>query len=353
MHAKRPRGQTRAVTTGLLVAAIVGPLLAGCGKRPVLFTGEESSTSAPGAGTTVIQAFTLPFAIQRSKVVKVGSDIAYPPMESFQPNTQTPQGVDVELANAIGQKLGVQFTFQNAKFEGLVAGLVAKQYDVVISAMKDTGARRDAGVDFVDYFQSGVVMVVQKNNPKKVTSPGSLCGRIVGVVKGTPQEDLAKSQAAECAKTVPTTVKGKTTGSTVAGAKPSSTTTSTTAKPKSKGTTTTVKGGLAQGKLTVQGFDNDAAALAKLKAGSLTAFLTELPSAANALLAQPTAFDLAGDQIQPVPYGIAVRKEDAQLRDAIAGALKAIIADGTYAAILKKYAVSVGGVADATINTGS
>src|SRR5438874_1525198 len=227
MHAKRPRGQTRAVTTGLLVAAIVGPLLAGCGKRPVLFTGEESSTSAPGAGTTVIQAFTLPFAIQRSKVVKVGSDIAYPPMESFQPNTQTPQGVDVDLANAIGQKLGVQFTFQNAKFEGLVTGLVAKQYDVVMSAMKDTGARRDAGVDFVDYFQSGVVMVVQKNNPKKVASPGSLCGRIVGVVKCTPQEDLAKSQAAECATTVATgsTVKGKT-SSTVAGAKASSTTTS-------------------------------------------------------------------------------------------------------------------------------
>ena len=60
------------------------------------------------------------------------------------------------------------------EFEGLVAGLVNTDYDVVMSAMKDTGARRDAGVDFVDYFQSGVVMVVQKNNPKKVASPGSL-----------------------------------------------------------------------------------------------------------------------------------------------------------------------------------
>src|SRR5439155_3260949 len=140
----------------------------------------------------------------------------------------------------------------------------------------------------------------------------------------------------------------------VAGAKStSSTTTSTTAKPKSKGTTTTVKGGLAQGKLTVQAFPDDATALAQLKAGKLTAHLTELPLAANALLQQPAAFDLAGDQIQPVPYGIAVRKEDAQLRDAIAGALKAIIADGTYAQILQKYAVGVGGVADAAINTGS
>src|SRR3954452_8306601 len=97
MHRKRPRGQARAVTAGLLVA-VVGLLLSGCGKRPVLFTGEESSTTAPGRGTTVVQAFSLPFAIQRSKVVKVGSDSAYPPMEVFQPNTQTPQGVDVDVA---------------------------------------------------------------------------------------------------------------------------------------------------------------------------------------------------------------------------------------------------------------
>jgi polar amino acid transport system substrate-binding protein len=220
-----------------------------------------------------------------------------------------------------------------------------------MSAMKDTGARRDVGVDFVDYLQSGIVMLVQKNNPKKVVSPGSLCGKTVGVQSGTPQEDLAKSQAAACATTV-----GSTT--TVKGAKPTvkaaaASTTTTTAKPKSKGTTTTVKGGLAQGKLTVTGFPDDGAGLAQLKAGRLTALLTELPLAANALTQQPAAFDLAGDQIQPVPYGIAVRKDDTQLRDAIAGALRAIIADGTYAQILARYHMAPGAVADATINTGS
>ena len=334
-----------------VIAAVTALAVAGCGKRPVLFTGEESTTTAAPGGT---QGFTLPFAIQRSKVINVGSEIAYPPMESLQPKTQTPQGADVDIANALGQKLGVQFTFQNNKFEGLVSGLVAKKYDIVISAMKDTSARRDAGVDFVDYLQSGIVMVVQKNNPRKIQSPGSLCGKTVGVQDGTPQADLAKSQAAECAKTVPgsaTTVKGAKT--TVKGATAtSSSTTSTTAKTKTKGPTTTVKGGLAQGKLTVQTFPDEPSGLAALKAGRLTAYLTELPAAANALLQQPAAFQLAGDQIQPVPYGIAVRTEDTQLRDAIAAALKAIIADGTYAQILQKWQVAPGAVADATINTG-
>jgi polar amino acid transport system substrate-binding protein len=277
-------------------------------------------------------------------------------MESFQPNTQTPQGVDVDLANAMGQKLGVQFVFQNAKFEGLVSGLVARQYDVVMSGMKDTGTRRDAGVDFVDYFQSGIVMVVQKNNPKKINSPGSLCGQTVGVQQGTPQEDLLRSQAAECA----TTTSGSGSTTTVKGAKPSvkgagsSSTTTTTTRPRSsKGTTTTVKGALAQGKLTVQTFPDDATALAQLKAGRLTALLTDLPAAANLLAQQPAAIQLAGDQIQPVPFGIAVSKDNGQLRDAISGALHAIIADGTYGQILAKYQASAGAVADATINTGA
>jgi polar amino acid transport system substrate-binding protein len=298
---------------------------------------------------------TLPFAIQQAKAITVASDISYPPMESFQPNTQTPQGVDVDIANAMGKKLGVQFVFQNAKFEGLVSGLVARSYDAVMSGMKDTGTRRDAGVDFVDYFQSGIVMVVQKNNPKKIVSPGSLCGKTVGVQQGTPQEDLLRSQAAECATTTTgsttTTVKGA--KPTVKGAVASSTTTTTTRLRSSKGTTTTVKGGLAQGKLTVQTFPDDATALAQLKAGKLTALLTDLPTAATLIVQQPTAIQLAGDQIQPVPFGIAVSKDDSQLRDAIAGALHAIIADGTYGQILAKYQVSVGAVADATINTGA
>jgi ABC-type amino acid transport substrate-binding protein len=177
----------------------------------------------------------------------------------------------------------------------------------------------------------------------------------VGVQQGTPQEDLLRSQAAECANTVAstTTVKGAKT-TLKAGATGSSTTTTTTAKSKSsKGTTTTVKGGLAQGKLTVQTFPDDATGLAQLKAGKLTALLTDLPSAANVIVQQPAAFQLAGDQIQPVPFGIAVPNDDTQLRDAIAAALHAIIADGTYGQILAKYQVAGAAVADASINTGA
>src|SRR5688500_3317399 len=80
-------------------------IASGCGKGKVLFTGEESTTTTVAGATPATTPSALPFAIQRAKVINVGSDIAYPPMESFQAGTQTPQGVDVDIANALGQKL--------------------------------------------------------------------------------------------------------------------------------------------------------------------------------------------------------------------------------------------------------
>ena len=65
------------------------------------------------------------------------------------------------------------------------------------------------------------------------------------------------------------------------------------------------------------------------------------------------AYVVAGRQFGVVPYGIAVSKKNAALRDRVQAALKALIADGTYDALLKKWGLEQGAMRSAPINAGT
>lgn len=64
-------------------------------------------------------------------------------------------------------------------------------------------------------------------------------------------------------------------------------------------------------------------------------------------------FQIVGEQVEAAPYGIALAKDNAQLRDAIKAAMDAIIANGEYQKVLDKWGVAEGAVTEAKINGGS
>jgi len=301
------RVRRRPLTAVALILALA-MTLAACGSDD-----DDTGTVAPSGNqsTTAAQSLfsSLPAAIQQSKEVKVGSDIAYPPVESFKEGTQTPEGIDIDIANAMGEKLGVKFNFSNTTFDGLIAGLTAKRFDIIMSAMSDTAKRREQGIDFIDYFLVGTSIVVQKGNPKGIKTADDFCGKTIGIQRGTTQEDVAKAQADKCEKD------GK-------------------------------------GKLTIQTFDTDPLALQQLKLGRTVADMNDFPVAANTVSKASSDFEIVGDQIEAGPYGIAVRKDDTQLRDALVAALKAIIADGGYDKIMEKWGVTKGALKTAAVNGG-
>ena len=64
-------------------------------------------------------------------------------------------------------------------------------------------------------------------------------------------------------------------------------------------------------------------------------------------------FEIVGDQVEAGPYGIAVAKDNTELRDALQAAVQAIIDSGEYEKIIKKWGVEDGAITEAKINGGS
>lgn len=275
--------RSRALVALVLVLAL---LAAGCGDD------DEEETTTGGEG---------------GDVLVVGSDIAYAPVEFYKEGTEEAQGIDVDLCNAIAKEMGrAGCEFKNTIFDGLIPALKAKRFDIIMSAMSDTKERQQE-IDFIDYFTVGTSILVRKGNPENIQSLDDLCGKTIGLQKGTTQEEVANEQKEKCR---------------------------------------------AQGSdLTVLTFETDTDAQQALKAGRSVADMNDFPVAAYA--AQQTGdFEVVGSQIAAGPYGIGVRKEDTELRDEIQKALKAVIASGEYDRILAKWDVEQGALKTAAINGG-
>jgi polar amino acid transport system substrate-binding protein len=299
--------------------AVAGALLlTGCGDQ----TNEAEAKESKGAGTSAAAAplaDLLPEDVRSKGVVKVGSDIAYAPVE-FKDESGKTVGIDPDIADALGKQLGVKFEFENGTFDTLLTGLRSGRYDIAMSAMTDTKDRQEGvdsdtgkkvgeGVDFVDYFTAGVSIYTKKGDDKGIKTWSDLCGKKLVVQRGTVSEDLAKAESKKCDK-------GE--------------------------------------KITIEAFDNDQQAQTRLRAGGADAGSSDFPVAAYAVKTSGGGndFQLVGEQVDAAPYGIAVAKDDTKLRDALKAALDAIVKNGEYQKILDKWGASEGAVTEAVINGG-
>ncbi|WAU84972.1 ABC transporter substrate-binding protein [Streptomyces sp. Qhu-G9] len=307
--------QSRIAAVGAI--AVAGALLlTGCGDQ----TKDKDSGSSDTADSSAAPlADQLPKAIRDKGVIKVGSDIAYAPVE-FKDDSGKTVGIDPDLADAMGKQLGVKFEFENGTFDTLLTGLRSKRYDIAMSAMTDTKDRQEGidadtgkkvgeGVDFIDYFTAGVSIYTKQGDDQGIKTWDDLCGKKVVVQRNTVSNDLAKAQAKKC--------------------------------PAGK-------------KLSIEAFDNDQQAQTRLRAGGADAGSSDFPVAAYAAKTSGGGkdFEVVGEQVEAAPYGIAIDKSNTELRDALKAALDAIIKNGEYDKIIAKWGVDAGAVKEATLNGG-
>ncbi|MCL5942707.1 MAG: transporter substrate-binding domain-containing protein [Actinobacteria bacterium] len=138
--------------TGVAVALVLtlvlaaGLILTGCGSsedQTSAIAAADADTTPP-AGTanaagpsaaTDVSSKT----VQDRDALLVGMCAEYPPFE-FRGDDNKPMGFDVDLANALGEKLGIKVTIADSAWEGLLAGIRKGDYDVLITAMSKKGA---------------------------------------------------------------------------------------------------------------------------------------------------------------------------------------------------------------------
>src|SRR3954451_9171729 len=158
------------------------------------------STSAAAAASAAVDPSLramLPDDIKKSNVVRVASELDYPPVEYLAPDGKTPIGAEIELGQAIAKKLGVTFKFTNLPFDPTIPAINAGRFDTSMTYIGDK-AEREQQVDFVDEFRSGYSIMVRKGNPARITSLAGLCGHSVSTQVGAANTAVVQDQDKKC-----------------------------------------------------------------------------------------------------------------------------------------------------------
>lgn len=129
-------------------------------------------------------------SVQSKGEMVVGFCAQYPPFESKNEKTAEFEGFDIDLARALGEKLGVKVKLMDAEWQGLLGGLKKGDYNILITCMSKSEAREES-VNFSDvYYKLPDVIVVRKDEAA-IKSKEDLKGKTVGVQLGSGSEQLA------------------------------------------------------------------------------------------------------------------------------------------------------------------
>ncbi|MBP2019063.1 polar amino acid transport system substrate-binding protein [Symbiobacterium terraclitae] len=227
--------------------------------------------------------------IQAEGVLRVGIDASYPPMEFVDEDGKTPIGFDIDMAGAIAEKLGVKAEFVIIDWSGIQAGLLGGHYDAIMSSMTITEDRQKE-MDFVQYITMGISYASRPG--VEVKTDADLAGKVVVVQEETTAqyyiEDLMANQGIQ---------------------------------PKE-----------------LRSFPYATDAFRELANGMADVVAIDSPVAGYYAKLDPDLYRVTGAaEMEPDPIGIALRKGETELREAIQKAVDELKADGTLQQLAVKW----------------
>lgn len=137
-------------------------------------------------------------SVQASAVLKIGSDLTYPPYNYMKANQ--PAGFDTEFMLLVAERLGMTAEFMDTRFANLIMGLNTHKYHVIASTLYVTPERAKQ-IDYIPYMKTGGVLLALKGGAFAPSQPDMLCGKTVSSVQGASWiAKLADVSKTLCAK---------------------------------------------------------------------------------------------------------------------------------------------------------
>ncbi len=292
------------VRIGAPVLAVLA--IAGCGSSSSTTTSSSTpTTTAAGTGTVAAIAAKVPAAVKSKGTLVVGTEAQYAPNEFLASDGHTIIGMDPDLVTALAETMGLKAKFTDAQFEAIIPGIQAGRYDLGASSFTDT-KEREKKVDFVTYYNAGISFYAKTGTNPGVESLKDICGKTVGVEKGTVEQEESEAQSKKCTK---------------------------------------------EGKkaVTVLSFPGQNQVNLAIASGRAAVGLADSPVVAYQIKQNKGQFTLVGKTYAFAPYGLAVPKNSG-LAQPMLEALKQLMSSGKYKEILEKWGIQEGAISNPKIN---
>ena len=270
----------------VLAVLMVAALLAGCGSSTAETKAPETTAApapaateaaAPAETEAAAPAFT---TIESGKLI-MSTNAAFPPYEMVADDGSF-EGIDVEIAGAIAEKLGLELVVDDMDFDAALLAVQEGKSDIVMAGVT-VNEDRKLVMNFSDTYSKGVQVVIVKEGSDVTLD--NLGDQMIGTQRGTTGYIYASGD---------------------------------------------------YGEDHVTAYDNGASAVQALMNGQVDCVIID-SAPAQAFVEANAGLTILDTEYTSEDYAIGLNKDNTALLEAINGALKELTEDGTIPAIVEKY----------------
>ena len=283
------------ITRYAAAAAIAGLFLAGCSSEAGNQAEDAAENTAAVETDVSFDAGTTMARLNEAGKITVGTKIDQPGFGLMNPQTNEPEGFDVEIAKLIAAKLGIEsdnITWTETVSANREPFIQNGQVDIVVATYTINDTRKQV-VDFAGpYYEAGQDIMVAKGNPEDIAGPDDLAGKTVCSVEGsTPAQNIRDNY------------------------------------PEAQLTT----------------YDVYSKCADDLKNGNVQAVTTDNVILTGLIAGSPDDFELVGNTFTEEPYGVGLKLGDTEFRNFINDVLEESFDDGTWAEAWDRTAGDISG----------